>query len=65
MLGHLLFVIYINGFDEKVCDLLSMFAADRKISGVGDGQDGCLRIPRDMDQLGRRMVGDKIKSRQV
>lgn len=44
VLGPLLFVIYINGLDENIQGMISMFADDTKVGGIvdsNDSQDKC------------------------
>ena len=53
VLGPLLFVIYIyiNNLKENVGSLISTFADDTKIGGVGDSGEDCQRIHQDINRL--------------
>ena len=49
VLGHLLFVIYINDLEENIAGLISKFVDDTKIGGVVDSDEDCQRIQQDID----------------
>ena len=53
VLAPLLFVIYINDFDENVQGMISKFADDTKIGGIVDIEEGYQKLQQDLDQLGK------------
>ena len=53
VLGPVLFVIYINDWDENIGGMVRKFADDTKIGGTVDSEESYLRLQRDLDQLGQ------------
>lgn len=43
--------LYINALDININGLVSTFAADTKIAGVTDCEEGCQSVQRDIGQL--------------
>lgn len=50
-LGHLVFVIYFSNLDVNVDGMISEFADDTEVSGIGDSEESYPRLHQVIDQM--------------